>query len=393
MPRAPRPSAHALGVRASTFEAFQGKLKARAAAGDLIPLHLGDTWLPPPPAARRVDLEEAGLYRYGPITGEPPLRRALAQEVARHGFPAHEDQVVVTVGATGALDVAFDAMLEPGDEVLILTPCWPLVFGLVQRRGARPVEVDVDPSGALPADPARLAAALRAAIGPRTVALYLCDPNNPAGFVYSPAQQAAIAAVAREHDLWLLVDAVYVDLEFAPRPAPLAAWEAVRERTCLVFSWSKACGLAGERIGALLAPPPLLALAPRLITHTTYHASRVAQRMLLLALQASDVAQDRARRREAAAAGAALVEARLGGLVTFPRPAGGAFVLLDLRQRVDDEAAGLRWLEASLDRGVALAPGGAFGSRFGRFARLCFTATPPDALEEGLARLAGLLRG
>ena len=392
MPRAPRPSAHALGVRASTFEAFQGKLRARAAAGDLIPLHLGDTWLPPPPAAQQVDLTRPELHRYGPITGDPALRRAVAGELLRHGFAADPEEVVITVGATGALDVAFDALLEPGDEVLVVTPCWPLVFGLVQRRGARPVEVDVDPSGALPADPAALARALTAAVTPRTVALYVCDPNNPAGFVFSRPHQEAIAAVARAHDLWLLVDAVYVDMELGvPRAGPLQAWEAERERTCLVLSYSKACGLAGDRIGALRAPPALGALAPRLITHTTYHAAQVSQRMLLQALLDPGAPTDRERRRVAAVEGAALVGAHLGERIPFPRPAGGAFVLLDLRGSAADEAAALAFLERSLDRGVALAPGGAFGSRFGRFARLCYTAVPPAQLVEGLERLAPLL--
>jgi aspartate aminotransferase len=404
MPRFPALSPHAQQIRHGTFVAFQAKLRAQAAAGNLIPLHLGDTYPLPPEASRRIDLDQPGLHRYGPVTGDPALRDAAAADLQGLGLTsADPERTFITPGSTGALDMALNAVTQPGDEVLVLTPSWPLIFGLCHRRGVDPVQVDVDPSGWLP-EPELLGQRVAAAVSERTVGLYFCHPNNPCGFVYSPAHLRALAAVAREHGLWVVVDAVYADMVFAEAEplSPLAAVQAelvdsLAERVLVASSYSKSFGLAGHRVGTLVAPPTAAdaelgpaELIPRLITHSVYHAGRAAQAMALAALR-GDAGGERALRRDVARAGAALVEERLGGVVPFRPALAGAFVFLDLRGRAADADALLALLDRCLDRGVSLAPGGSFGEGFGRFARLCFTATPPEELAEGLDRLRGVL--
>ena len=392
MPRTPTASPHTHAIRANTFVAFQARLREVAAKGDLIPLHLGDTYLLPPAAARAVDMDDGELHRYGPVAGDDALRAAAAADMQRLGLDTEPGRVFVTAGSTGGLDLSLNSVLAPGDEVLVLTPSWPLIFGLLQRRGCVPVEVDVDPSGWLGDDPAQLVAQLEGAITDRTCAIYFCDPNNPAGFVYSPAHHAALGEVAARHGLWLFHDAVYADLVFGlerPRPFEVVT-PALAERTFVLMSYSKSLGLAGHRVGAVSTPPAIAPLFPRLTTHSTYHCGRLAQRMALAALQAPDVAADRAARQAMAREGAALVDAHLTA-VPFQRARAGAFVLLDLRARAADDEAGLALLSRCLDVGVSLAPGTAFGASWGRFARLCFTATPPAQLEEGLRRLQVVL--
>src|SRR5574338_1022365 len=113
--------------------------------GPLFPLHVGDTWMEPPPGARMEDLREAdfpGLHRYGPTPGEPRLVDAILQKLAdRNALAVERGQVLVTAGATSGLACAVSALCDPGDEVLLCAPFWPLIRGIVRAQRATPVEV------------------------------------------------------------------------------------------------------------------------------------------------------------------------------------------------------------------------------------------------------------
>ncbi|MEZ6184681.1 MAG: pyridoxal phosphate-dependent aminotransferase [Planctomycetota bacterium] len=279
MPQVPHTSQGSASLPASTFVAFRDGILAHAAAGTLIPLHLGDTRLLPPAAARALDLEDRALHRYGPVAGFPELRAAVAQDFTRAGLAVDVADVAITPGATGALDVALDMVLDPGEETLVLTPSWPLIFGIASRRGVLR-QVPLSPGGELP-DPETLAARVAAAITPRTAAIYWSDPNNPVGFCYSDAHRDALYALAEAHGLWVVIDAVYSDLVFSGSRSPSRPTAARRARTFVAVSYSKRFGLAGHRVGALATPPGLGELAARLVTYTTYHASHAGQHMAL----------------------------------------------------------------------------------------------------------------
>ncbi|RMG12215.1 MAG: aminotransferase class I/II-fold pyridoxal phosphate-dependent enzyme, partial [Planctomycetota bacterium] len=135
MPRFPEASPHAVGIRTATFSGFGARLAAGVRAGKVVPLHLGDVHHLPPAAARALDLDDPFLHRYGPVCGLPALRRAGAEDLRTLGLEVGEEEVFVTAGATGGLDLALNAVCAPGDEVLVLTPTWPLLLGLLQRRG------------------------------------------------------------------------------------------------------------------------------------------------------------------------------------------------------------------------------------------------------------------
>ena len=391
MPRYPEHSPHAEAVPISTFSAFAARLQAAQGDPDFVPLHLGDTYPLPPLAARSVNLSEPGLHRYGPVAGTEELREAGAADLAGLGLAwARSERTFVTPGATGGLDVALDATLAPGDRVLILTPTWPLIFGLVARRGAEPVQVPVSEDGRLPS-PADLRARLLEHLDERTVGLAFVNPNNPSGFAYTPAHLEVFAELAGAHSLWVYCDAVYADLVYDPARRVLAELpDALEERTFVVSSYSKSFGLAGQRVGLLHAPSASGALPARLLTHTCYHAGNLAQAMVLASLR-DDPGAARQERVELARSGSDQALSALEGRVPVAAPDGGAFLLLDLRERCAGPDDVTRLLERSLERGFSLAPGSPFGADFGRFARLCFTAVRPGRLALGLERLVTLL--
>jgi N-succinyldiaminopimelate aminotransferase len=178
--------------------------------GPLVPLHVGDTWMEPFEGARMQDLrveEHPGMHRYGPTQGLPALVDAIVEKTrTANQLRCERDSVLVAAGATSALANAVGAIAEPGEEVLILAPFWPLIRGIVQAFRATPVEIPFyDRVHTL--DDA--VASVRERIGPRSVALYVSTPSNPTGRTLPRAWLEALAELAREHDLWLLADEVY----------------------------------------------------------------------------------------------------------------------------------------------------------------------------------------
>jgi aspartate/methionine/tyrosine aminotransferase len=401
MPRFPSCSSRSLAVSATPFGRLSPRAAKKRAEGRLFPFHLGDSHLLPAAAARRLDLDEERLHRYCPVAGLPEYRAGVAAWLAPQlGLPLEEAHVVAAPGCTGALSLVATALADPGDEVLLVTPCWPLFAGILRSQGLRPVSVPIGDDGwpeAAGAGPFRRR--LEEAVTGRTVALYFCDPNNPSGYVMPRTHLEAIAAVAGEHGLWLIVDIVYKDLLFPPArwEAPLLAAHA--ERLVLAGSFSKSHLLAGHRAGFTVSPPEVAHLLGRAICHGSYHASTSAQRMALAALGAgaAEIERVRASYEEGAAAALSALGAgapdgaawhALPGGARVRAPESGAFLFLDLRSLVADADEALAFFAECLEAGVALAPGEVFGAGFERFARLCFTANPPEVVRAGCALLA-----
>jgi aspartate/methionine/tyrosine aminotransferase len=383
-------------VRASVFADLAPRIEARARRGDdLIELHIGDMHLAPPEAARFAHVDgrafDAALYRYGSVSGLDPLRESFAAYLARRGFgPRDVDarrDVLVGCGATHALFSAARAVLDPGDEVLVAAPYWPLSVGVLRSAGAVPVEVAL--TTLLDEDPTLDAAALfEAALTPRTRAIYLTTPNNPDGHVLSEDQLARVARLAVARSLWVIADEVYADYVYDGVHASIARLEGMAARTISVYSLSKSHAIAGARVGFVVAPGRVVDVARRVSTHTVFNVPVAAQRVALAALAAPPSWMDEARRAHRDARDAAL-EA-LGplegsGLRAHP-PAGGSYVFVDFTRALGGRP--LRTLlELAIDQGVLVAPGDGFGDTFGTWARLCFTSVPRARLLEGIARL------
>jgi len=393
MPRWPEPAARARAVSSTPFGALSPIAARLRAEGRLFPLHIGDSYLLPAIEARQIDLDHEPVHRYCPVAGLPAYRRMVADWVGPQlGLALGPENVVAAPGCTGALSQVATALFDPGDEVLVVTPCWPLIFGILRSQGLVPVEVPVGADGWPEADAGAFRRRLGEACGERTAGLYFCDPNNPAGFVCPRAYVEALRDVAVEHGLWLAVDVVYKDLIFdgVQWAVPLLAEEReVRERLVVTGSFSKSHLLAGHRAGFVIAPRELEQLMARVVTHASYHASTSAQEMAMAALSAGPAEIERVRRSYVEG-----LEAACGGLrPAYHRPQAGAFIFVDFRQQVDDAAGLLRLLVACMEAGVSLAPGEVFGADFGCFARLCFTATSPQRIVEAIGLLNAVVEG
>jgi N-succinyldiaminopimelate aminotransferase len=278
VPRFPDVAATSSELSDRVFSRLAEKAKARG--GRVHALHVGDTWLEPFEGARAEQQKTADLPRlhnYAAVQGEPMLLDAIERHLERRaGVRVERELVQVMSGATAGLAVVCEALLDPGDEVILPSPYWPLIRGIVHKRGARPVEVPFFDRATDPAfDPE---AALEAAVTPRTAALYLNSPHNPTGAVLGERELSAFARVAARHGLWILSDEVYEELAFAGPPPATWARPDMRGRAIAVHSLSKAYGLAGSRVGFAHGPPEAMRAIRGVQTYSTYCAPRPLQR-------------------------------------------------------------------------------------------------------------------
>jgi N-succinyldiaminopimelate aminotransferase len=366
---------------------------------DIVPFHVGNTHLSPPARARLEALRSAegdsSLYTYAGPRGEPALVEAVADKLRRRNqlVGATADNIQITCGATHALSLALRSVLDPGDEVLVLAPYWPMIRGVAASVGVGLVEV---PSiaklrgGVVPeAMRAAVVERLRACATPKSAAIYLSNPNNPDGQVYTRAELEGIAEVAAELGLWIIADEVYEAFTFDGRPhLSIASLPGAAERTLTAYSFSKSYAQAGLRVGYLAGPEGVIAAARNFVHHGVYNVPRAMQRAALAALEHGDefLAEARAgyqRARDVAAAKLSL---------DVHAPEGGTYLFLDLRGVMrPGEIDALPLLERLARAGVLLVPGYAFGRDYVTFARLCFSAVAPSALEAGIERLNRVL--
>lgn len=343
---------------------------------------------PPHVVEAMVAAARRGATRYPPLLGLPELRAAAARHAERrYRVPVVADDVVVTPGAKYALWATLQALVDPGDEVLVPTPCWVSYAPQIALAGGTMVAVQTHPEAGF-----RLTAeAVRRAITPRTVGLVLNLPNNPTGALAARSELHAVADLALEHDLWILSDDIYAELRYEPGdfPSPLLDRPELRERVIIVDGPSKSHAMTGWRLGWAIAPRPLVAKLGTLLGQTVTGVTTFAQHGAVAALEGDDaflaewIATYR-RRRD-------LVVTRANAMgLPCARAEGAFYELLDVRSLIgpepgrppDDIALATLLLES---RHVAFVPGSAF--RAPGFLRLSFACSESE-LERGLERMA-----
>ena len=320
-----------------------------------------------------------GRTGYTSSTGLPALRAAIADRVgARSGRPTSVEDVVVTHGAMHGLAMAFQAVLGPGDEVLVPDPAFPnwamaatAAGGVV---GTYPTRAE---HGYVP-----VPAEVEAAITPRTRALLVCSPDNPTGSVYPAEVLEQLVEIARRHDLWLLSDECYEAITFGVPFVSPAAFDT-DGRVVVFGSVSKTYAMTGWRIGWVATPSDeLREVLGHLSEALVACPSTVGQVGALAALTGPQDAVEAAvasyRERRDAAIG--VLTARGIG---FSRPEGAFYLLVDVEED-DTDAFAVRLLA---DRHVAVAPGSTFGLEAARRVRISLASARPVLLE-GLSRLA-----
>lgn len=383
MPRPPHTASSVADIPGAVYSALADRLARYR--GEVYPLHVGDTWMEPPPGCRMEDLtvaENPGMHRYAAPQGMPGLLDAVAaRQERRTGVPTGRDEVLIAAGATGALAAVAGAILEPGEEVLLLSPHWPLISGIVRSFHGQPVEV---PFFGLADSPESAVEAVRRHLSGRTVALYLNTPSNPTGQVIPRSWVEALVEWALGAGLWIISDEVYEDYVYLGEHTycrPLAP-----ERTFAAHSFSKAYGMAGNRCGYVVGPRAVMGELRKVVTHSFYSTPTASQIAALRALGGpGDAWVEEARGQYRETGGR--VAARLG----VEAPAGSTFLFLDVAERLEGRERGLEgFLEECAERGLFLAPGPSFGP-WPTHVRVCFTAAAPEVVERGVEVLADLL--
>ncbi|MCX5060535.1 PLP-dependent aminotransferase family protein [Streptomyces sp. NBC_00452] len=330
----------------------------------------------------------AQALQYSTTEGEPALRAALAARTSARGLPTQPDDLLVTTGSQQALSLLATALLEPGDVVLVESPCYLAALQVFAFAGARVVAVPGDGDGV---DPAALEELV---VRERPKLLYTVPTfQNPTGRTMPAGRRAAVASVAARRGLWIIEDDPYGELRFEGERVPwIASYEGAADRTVLLGSFSKVMA-PGLRLGWLRAPGELRRACVVAKQAADLHTPTVNQLAATRYLADSDldahvarVAGVYGRRRDAMLAG--LAAAPPEGSV-WDRPEGGMFLWARLPESYDTTAL----LPRVVRHDVAYVPGAPFyaGDPDRSTLRLCFVTQTPEEIGEGLRRLGEAL--
>jgi arginine:pyruvate transaminase len=370
-------------------------MRQRAQGRDILLLTVGDPDQQAPAAVveATVTALQAGRTGYSPILGDAALRAAIAARVARRsGVACTAENVAVVPGTQAGLYAALQCLAGPGDQVIAFEPTYATYEAVAGATGARLVTVPLRPETGFHPDLAALAQAVR----PETRVLWINSPHNPTGAVFTREEIEAVAALARQHDLWLLSDEVYEDLAFARPHLSPRALPGMAERTVVVSSLSKSHAMPGFRLGWVVAPAELVAHLFNLLLCMLYGGPPFIQKGALAALE-SDLPEAAALREDYRRRATLFA----GILADAPRcraipPEGGMFVLLDVRGAgLGAEGFARTLLE---EEGVAALPCDGFGPGVAGHLRLSLTEDDALLAEAGrrivrLARRLALGRG
>jgi aspartate/methionine/tyrosine aminotransferase len=377
------------GEGAAAWQIHSAAVAAKRSGADVIVLSIGDPDLSTPDAIvdTAVRALRGGDTHYTDIPGRPALRAAIARDhVERGGAPVGPDNVIVLAGAQNALFSAGLCLFEPGDEVLAVEPIYVTYEAAVRASGADIVPVRAKAESGFRPDPEAIARA----VTERTRGILFATPNNPSGVVMSEAELAAIAEMARRHDLWVISDEVYAALTFDAPHRSIAALPGMAERTVTIGSLSKSQAMTGWRCGWLIGPETLARHAENLSLCMLYGLPGFIQEGALEALTASRGEMDRMRdayRRRRDLVFDALAQVPE---LKVARPEAGMFLLVDVRG-TGLTSTDFAW---ALFRqvGVSVLDATAFGRSAAGFVRISYSLSE-DALIEGCARIRRFVAG
>lgn len=336
----------------------------------------------------------AGFTRYTNTAGIVELRAAIAAKHRKeNALDYDESEIVVTAGAKHALYEFFQAIVDPGDEVIVPSPYWVSYPDMVRLAGGVPVFVETKAEEGFVPSPD----AIRSALTPRTVAVVLNSPSNPTGAVWSREALEGIAAALEGHSCWIVSDDIYEHLIYTGQPFlnVLNVAPELRDRTVVVNGLSKSFAMTGWRIGWAAGPRAVIGAMQKIQDQSTSNINSITQKAAIAALEGGNACGEEMRRKFDERR--RYVTERFAAMegVHLP-PIGGAFYAFpDLRalcaKRYKGAPVGddVRLAAILLDDfRVAVVPGSAFGAP--GFVRLSFAASM-EQLEKGLNRIAAFV--
>ncbi|MCU9613017.1 aminotransferase [Caldibacillus lycopersici] len=324
---------------------------------------------------------EEGFTSYTANAGLIELRQEISTylEKSFHVQYQAENQIIVTVGASQALDLAFRAILNPGDEVLIIEPAFVSYAALVSIAGGNPIAIPTYASNGFKVTAKQIENAITA----KTKAILLCSPNNPTGTYLNKQDLLEIAAIIEKHDLLVLSDEIYSELTYDEKYTSIVTIPGMYERTILINGFSKGFAMTGWRLGFLAAPPELTSVMVKIYQYTTMCAPNMLQHGAIEALrnsydQVETMRQSYRRRRN-------YIVHALNSIGLDCHIPGGAFYVFPsiIRTGLTSEEFAEQLLK---QQKVAVVPGSAFGESGEGYIR-CSYATSMQQLQEAISRM------
>lgn len=341
------------------------------------------------------DALDAGMTKYTPVAGTVELRTEIQQKLLRdNGLDYELADIIVSSGAKQCLFNALSAILDPGDEVLLPSPCWVSYPEMVRMAGGVPVMVKGDEANGFLVD----ADALRPHVTERTKALILNSPNNPSGSVCSRALLEGIAALAVEKQFYVISDEIYEKLIYdgEAHVSIASLGDEIRAQTIVVNGVSKSYAMTGWRIGYAAGPKPVIRAMTAFQSHSTSNPNSIAQHAAAVALTNGEkfmhdsLVEFDARRR--------LMHQLISEIpgLSAALPKGAFYMMLNISVLIGKSLNG-RAIRGSDDfaemllesQKVAVVPARAFGDD--RYVRLSY-ATSRDKITLGLARIAEFVK-
>lgn len=317
--------------------------------------------------------------RYAPSSGIEPLRAALAKKLReKNHIDAQMEDVIVTAGGAHALFVAFQAVLDPGDDMLLFSPYWTPIRDMVTGAEARALLV--------PTATARrngITKTLEQFSTPNTRAIYYNTPQNPSGTVFSRAEAEEVAAFAKKHDLIVVADEAYEDLVYTGEHFSIASLPGMAERTITCYTFSKSYAMTGWRVGYAVAKEPFMTALKKLVLYSINGVATPMQWAALEALATPQEMIDRRREEYRERRDLLLAGLREAGL-ECETPEGAFYAFPDVRKlNKDSRKVAAMLLEKAH---VATIPGVVFGAQGEGHVRFGY-AMPKDAIVAGLEAL------
>ena len=377
---------------------IDARAKEMKAAGlDVIGFGAGEPDFPTPQficdaAKEALDI---GMTRYTPAAGTKALRKAICKKLERDNDMTYTyGDIVVSSGAKHSLYNVFQAIIDPGDEVLIPTPCWVSYPEMVRMAGGIPVYIPADEStNFIPTN-----RDIASRVTRRTKAIIITSPSNPNGSVWSREQLQFVADLAVSHPFYVVSDEIYEKLIYDGQKHFSIAQlgEEIKAQTFIVNGMSKAYAMTGWRIGYVAGPRQEMKAMANFQSHATSNANSIAQYAALKALEAGDeciqpMVAEFEKRRDA------MVERinQIPGLSCL-KPQGAFYIMLNIKQLLGRSYNG-RMIESSMDfaelllaeKEVAVVPGVAFEAE--GFCRLSYAIALEQCMK-GLDRIEEFVR-
>lgn len=322
--------------------------------------------------------------KYAASSGIAPLREALALKLRRkNGIDAKAENVILTAGGAHALYVAFQVVLDPGDDILLFSPYWTPIRDMVTMAQARPLLV--------PTVSARrngITATLEQFSTATTRAIYYNTPQNPSGVVFTRAEAEEVAAFARSRNLIVIADEAYEDLVYDGEHFSIASLPGMAQRTISAFTFSKSYAMTGWRVGYAVATEPLMAGLRKLVLYSTNGVSTPSQWAALEALTLPE-SQLFARREEYRKRRDLLVSGLNDIGLECQLPAGAFYAFPSVAKiNKDSRKAATALLEKAY---ISTVPGLVFGGQGEGHVRFGFSV-PTEAIEAGLGALRAFVK-